>query len=241
MSTDGIYQKYIHAMQLVTGDGTWVDWGVVRLALRLAVLDAYDAGLETCSGMADDLAAIVASQAQSTAERDRLRLLLEYAEQELEGRRTSGAAWVDEIDRLREQVAAMDADNAGLIAEVARLTRQNVIATDTFNSLVAERANGNGAESPADAPAWWFYLDAETNDWRISLDAGRRTFRQVPKAQRLLLAQAVARHVGGGKLPKRTDFDLGKPDWMPGGGGLAQAFGFNWAELLTVTPFEVAP
>lgn len=132
-----------------------------------------------------------------------------------------------------------------LQAEVDRLTRENGIAVDTFNSL-AERTNGaaavghvsNVTEPPVD---WWASLDPETNDYRISLDAGRRKFREVPKQQRLLLVQAVARHIGGGQLPRQLEFDTHKPDWMPGGGGLAVTFCCNWSEMLTITPAEVAP
>ena len=65
MTTEEIYQKYATAIANVTGDGSWIDWGVMRLALRLAVQDAHAAGLETCSDLADDLAAIVANQAQA--------------------------------------------------------------------------------------------------------------------------------------------------------------------------------
>jgi hypothetical protein len=243
MSTDGIYQKYIHAMQLVTGDGTWVDWGVVRLALRLAVLDAYDAGLETCSGMADDLAAIVASQAQSTAERDRLRLQLARAEQELEGRRTSGAAWVEEIARLREQVAAMDADNAELIAEVARLTQQNTIAVDTFNSMVAERhSNGNGvdpttAAQSQEATAWgrnhpaWDGLDDVSREWLYDLASGVRKFGQTPMELRKDLVLRVMTHLGGN--PTMAKFDGHAPAWMAGGSSLTKTFNCKWTELQT--------
>lgn len=70
MTTEAIYQKYMNAILAVTSEGIWVEWGVVRLALRLAVQDAHAAGLETCSGMADDLAAIVANQ--GTAHQDAL-------------------------------------------------------------------------------------------------------------------------------------------------------------------------
>ncbi len=311
MSTDAIYQKYMQVVQQVTGDGTWVDWGVVRLALRLAIDDAYNGAPFT------DLHALLADRERALqnaldhidalrrernaqpdqryhehlqAQINRLNEWLAEHEQGLYecpgdttdailsaiARRdqrvaeynTALAGAQNEANALREQLAQMDADNAGLTRrctgleavlsdvmqqrdaaqqEIDRLTHQNVIAVDAFNSLrePATATNGNGASPAADSPlssnTWYQHLDAETDDWRVSIEAGRRTFRQVPKAQRLLLAQAVAKYVGGGKLPRQADFDLGKPDWMPGGGGLATAFGCTWSELLTVTPFEVAP
>lgn len=268
MSTEAIYQKYINAMQQITGDGTWVDWSAVRLALRLAVQDAHAAGMATCSGVADDLAAIAANQDKALqhalAQVDPLReerntLIQQLAQLDadnasltqrlrvLDGVQAGAARLRQEIADLREQVIPeYQAELAKATAEIDRLTRENGIAVATFNSLREPATNGAGpvAESlPAPLQATWWYdnLDEETNDWRVSIEAGRRTFRQVPKGQRLLLAQAVARAIGQGALPKQSDFDAGKPHWMPGAGGLAQAFGCNWAELLTVTPFEVAP
>lgn len=255
-TTEAIFTKFAEALFAIGQEDGQLQGQAIALALRLAVQDAYAAG----GALADDLAAIVASQTAIVAERDRLRAQLEEAEQELETRRTVGAAWVEEIDRLREQLAAMDADNARLIAsltasdkiqetlyqaiadrdaEIDRLTRENVIAVDTLNSTLEQHRNGNGANpTPAE---WWMNLDAKTNDYRISLEHGRRKFREVPKPARLLLAQAFARSIGGGALPKQSEFDAHKPDWMPGGGGLVTTFGCNWSELLAISPFEVAP
>lgn len=137
---------------------------------------------------------------------------------------------------IGDSLAALVAE---LQREVDRLTRQNGIAVDTLNSHLAAVGHvSNVTETPVD---WWADLDPETNDYRISLDAGRRKFREVPKQQRLLLVQAFARHIGGGVLPRQLEFDTYKPDWMPGGGGLAVTFCCNWSELLTITPAEVAP
>jgi len=162
------------------------------------------------------------------------------------------------ITGLRSQLAQMDADETNLRQtindlqrEIDRLTRQNTIALDTLNSHLAERTNGaapvghvsNVTEPPMPATtgAWWANLDEETNDWRISLEAGRRTFRQLSRPIRLLLAQAVARHIGGGNLPKQSEFDAHKPTWTPVATGLVGAFGCTWSELLSVAPADVAP
>lgn len=270
MNIDDIQAKYMTALSAITADGGWVEWPAVRLALRLAIADGYAAG----GALADDLAAIVASQAQAKPEPGPDQRVVEHAfnqiarlnewleqhrhdlywEGDLDTAQAVLAALASlqaEREALRQQMVQMDADEAGLRRqlvelprEVDRLTRQNVIATDTFNSL----AHTNGAAavghvSNVTEPRvdWWADLDEETNDYRISLDAGRRKFREVPKPARLLLAQAVARNIGGGALPKQADFDFFKPAWMPGGAGLAVTFGCNWSELLTITPAEVAP
>lgn len=146
-----------------------------------------------------------------------------------------------EIADLREQVIPDYQNNlASLSAEIDRLTRQNAIAVDTFNSL---HTNGNGAAAVLpDTPnvTWWYDgLDAETNDWRISLEAKRRRFGEIPKTQRLLLAQAVARHIGNGANPTQALFNTLKPDWMPMANGIVQGLGVTWAELLSVMPSEV--
>ncbi len=60
MSTDAIFEKYTHALQATTIRLGGFDQDAVRLALHLAISDAYGAG----SALAKDLAAIVASQAQ---------------------------------------------------------------------------------------------------------------------------------------------------------------------------------
>lgn len=158
------------------------------------------------------------------------------------------------ITGLRSQLAQMDADETNLRQtindlqrEIDRLTRQNTIALDTLNSHLAERTNGAAPVDvteppmPATTGAWWANLDDETNDWRISVEAGRRTFRQLSRPTRLLLAQAVARHIGGGNLPKQSKFDAHKPTWMPVATSLVVTFGCTWSELLSVAPADVAP
>ena len=155
-----------------------------------------------------------------------------------------------QIAELQQEIAKVDADNSGLLLRLQKAEQgwaaaqadADRLALQVAQQLAAHVNGGSMApERPAPAATWFANLDDETNDWRISLEAGRRTFRQVPKASRLLLAQAVARNIGRGALPMQQEFDAHKPDWMPGGGGLAKSFGIVWSELLTVTTFEVAP
>jgi hypothetical protein len=258
MTADDILKRYAEALFVTVEDGV-LHGQAIALALRLAVQEAYAAG----GALADDLAAIVASQVQPEPDRraaesainqigrlnewlevnapalyhnpdldtaaavlaelgvrDRrmieqsaaiadLRISLKDANEDAASARQELTTLIAERDGLRQQITQMDADEAGLRRqvvelqrEVDRLTRQNVIVTDTFNSLAAEHTNGaaavghisNVTEPPVD---WWQHLDPETNDYRISLDAGRRKFREVPKPARLLLAQPAEPVVDG--------------------------------------------
>lgn len=288
MSTEAIYQKYATEIAKVTGDGSWIDWGVMRLALRLAIADAHDAGLQTCSQMANDLAAITASQEkalqnaleqvdQLRAERksqpdqphyeflmaqvDRLNGWLEAnAVDEFFSDTDTAASVIAVLDRQRQQIdgfgqqlAAMDADYANLLnrlrqaqKEIDRLTQQNTIAVDTVNSLLEPAAihtNGNAPARPAPTD-WHVFLDEEANDWRISLDAGRRRFADIPKLARLRIIQAILRgtQIDTGNtaaMPTMADYDAVRPAWAPVASGVAKTFGCGWRDVLDLT--EVAP
>ena len=266
MNAETIYAKYWTALVEVEAVMIPADTAVA-LALNLAVSEAYDAGAALCN----DMAAIIASQTQQTpdqrqaeADRAQMALIAEWLAENAPALYYSehggyGDAIIEAVRRRDDQIAELQGEIAKVDADNADLLRTLKAAHDGWTKAQADadrlalriaqqpaeiHANGNGAPLAAPTPTdatWWANLDDETNDWRISLEAGRRTFRQVPKASRLLLAQAVARSIGGGALPMQHEFDAGKPDWMPGGGGLARSFGIVWSELLTVTTFEVAP
>ncbi len=354
MTTEAIYQKYITAMQQVTGGGTWVDWSAVRLALRLALQDAHDAGLQTCAGMADDLAAIAANQDKALQNAlDQIDALRhernaqpdQHTHEHLQSQITRLNEWIaehepglyispgdtadatlaalayrdqrvaalqqeiarlsdhitalyaqpdqraheqmqEQITRLNEwltghapasmrdgiytadailaiidslqgvvaeyqqQLAQMDADNSDLLnklkqaqQEIDRLTRENTTAVDTFNSLQpAIHTNGDAPARPAPTD-WHVFLDDEADDWRISLDAGRRRFGDIPKIARLHIIQALLRgtQIDTGNtaaMPTMADYDAVRPDWAPGSTGLTRTFGCGWRDILDLT--EVA-
>lgn len=266
MTTEAIYQKYATTIAAVTGDGSWIDWGVMRLALRLAIADAHDAGLQTCAGMANDLAAITANQEKA------LQSALEQVDQLREERNQALAAF----QTIDEQLAQVDAGNADLTKrcgslrielaevmesrdhwldqlaavteqrdaaqrEIDRLTRENVIAVDIFNTLQepAIHTNGNVPSRPAPTD-WHVFLDEEANDWRISLDAGRRRFADIPKLARLRIIQAILRgtQIDTGNtaaMPTMADYDAVRPPWAPVASGVAKTFGCGWRDVLDLT------
>lgn len=201
-----IYHKYWAALVDVEAVMVPQD-AAIALALRLAVQDAYGAGLETFSGMHDDLAALVASQdgaLQAALDQvdplreERNTLLLQLAQLDADNadltQRLSNLAGVQveserlrqEIADLREQVipdyqASMATRSAEIerltqrlghretdltatrermveaLAEVDRLTEQNVIAVGTLNSLTEmhSNGNGNGVDPTAPTSATW--------------------------------------------------------------------------------------
>lgn len=142
MSSEAIYQKYADGLSAVGHEDGALHGQSVALALRLAVKDAYSAGLETCSGMADDLAAIVAMQTAAP----RLQHDQRHAEQlqaqisrlnEWLAEQAPAHYWDDgdtadavlavlaakqkEIQDLSEELAQTDADAAGLMRQVKEL------------------------------------------------------------------------------------------------------------------------
>lgn len=258
MTAEAIFDRYWNVLgneelnEATTG-------AIVRFALRLAVQDAYTAGAALC----DDLAAIVASQAQADGEVSMLQQQLAQLDADnadLTQRLANLAGVQAEAERLRAEIADLRTQVIpDYQAELANLVASRNELQDRLDALTKIRPAGKivdlgtvalplGTNGAADVPpaldpvaGWWLNLDENTNDYRVSLDAGRRTFRQLSKRTRLLLLQAFARHVGNGNLPTQAAFDAARPSWMPGGSGLVTTFGCAWTELLTLTPFEVEP
>lgn len=270
MTTEAIYQKYWDALTAVEAVMVPADTAIA-LALRLAIGDAYAAG----SALADDLAAIVASQAtperspadqryaeQLQAQISRLNEWLQkYApalyhnpdidtaaavlmeigvlrrqlsqqiddHADLASARRELVTLIAERDSLRQQLAQMDADNAGLTLrctgletvisdvmqqrdaaqeEIDRLTRQNAIAVDTFNSLHTNGAAAGsvtGLDPTAPAPMTWGRActawDNMSDEERVAiydLFSGRMKFGELPIELRTEILTRVLRHMMNG-------------------------------------------
>jgi hypothetical protein len=176
---------------------------------------------------------------------------------------------IAERDGLRQQIVQMDADNAELVrqlrqarneadarwfsgdqelseqlrlaqAEIDRLTRQNVIATDTFNSLAAERTNGAGP-NPTTAPGWnrshpaWSGLPKADLDVIDQLTSGATTFRKLAKTLRRDLVIRVLRSLAVDGEVKALTYDKRKPDWMPTSGAVVMLSETGrWSNLLAM-------
>jgi hypothetical protein len=277
VNADAIIQKYWRAVDDLTNyQQDVLSDDAIRLAISLAVQDAYAAG----GALADDLAAIVASQAQASPEQrvaesnqaqiNRLNEWLAInapalyhnpdldtaaavlAELGVRGGRMieQSAAIVEYQNKLNElncELVQLDADNADLTQrlrdateEVDRLTRQNVIATDTFNSLAAERTNGAGA-NPTTAPGWnrnhpaWSGLPKADLDVVDQLASGATTFRKLAKTLRRDLVIRVLRSLAVDGEVKSLTYDKRKPDWMPTSGAVVMLSETGrWSNLLAM-------
>lgn len=256
MTGDEIFQKYWKALLTVSSDVKEVSDAAVALALLLAVADGVSVGrsiaghdaavlqqrLERKDALLLDLQAALD---RSAAEVDGLRQQVVNVDadaadllrqvRELEAWKTLQWAQANGQSTSSPTPASTDSGAPGVDATLPAVAPLPPIAAQPARS-----ANGAGGTSSASSvPAeWWVNLDAESNDWRISLDAGRRKFRDLPKAQRLLLVQAFLRPLAathGGMvsgMPGMADYDDHRPQWMPSGSGLTKTFGCGWGELL---------
>ena len=160
------------------------------------------------------------------------------------------AALLAERDSLRQQLAQMNADNADLLnkvhqaqVEIDRLTRQNVIATDTFNSL----AHTNGVDpTPAtqlEVSDWgrshqaWAGLPKADLDVIDQLANGQIKFRSLSKTLRRDLVLQTIRHLASERNGTISggDWDRYRPLWMPTTGAvmMLSADG-RWPSLLAM-------
>ena len=284
MSTLAIFDKYAHAMDDAGAEARPLSTDAVLLALRLAIGDAYAAGVD--SVILNALDKLPPQKDSDQRQHESLQAQIARLNEWLAANQVAlyhnpdldtAAAMIQaceetmrvkvalhiERDNLHQQLMQMDADNArliaslttallleerdrtilGLQAEIDRLTRQNTIAIDAFNTLVDERhangsGNGNGANPTpaAQSPAtdWgrnhlaWRGLDDEGREWVFDLHTGAKQFGQVPMTLRREMVRRVIAHLGGTTM---REFDALKPAWMPGSNGLIRTFGCKWTEL----------
>ena len=124
--------------------------------------------------------------------------------------------------------------------EIDRLTRQNVIAVGTLNSLTEVHSNGNGAGvDPTPTPAWtrnhpaWEGMTDEQRIAVFELHTDRVKFGELSMELRTEILVRVLRHtMDGTKRLTMAQFDNRKPEWMPMASGLVKVFGGKWPKLL---------
>lgn len=100
--------------------------------------------------------------------------------------------------------------------------------------IQARRAASDTAPQAAD---WRSVLDAEFQEIVESLDTGRRTFRQIPKRERLIILQAILRSIPESSM---NAYDVAKPTWAPQASSIPVTFGCSWLDLRTLDPLDVA-
>lgn len=146
----------------------------------------------------------------------------------------------DEVDLAISLMTRQAAEIKRLNADLAIL-RSYAIATPHGNgkSSVAAAAAIQAADQPeqyppaivaaveaAQAATVQIGDDPELSDYIIGLEAGRHTWRTIPKLVRWRLVQAHLRSIWrAGKLPSMADFDAHSPAWMPSATSVAMTFG----------------
>ncbi len=256
MSTDAIFEKYATALGDIGADTRQLSGDAVLLALRLAIGDAYAAG----SALADDLAAIVASQQQPDpdqrqqeslqAQIGRLNDWLQVHEPGLyispgDTADATLAALGIRDRRIAELLADMDKLQADVDAEIAELQESLGAAQDAFARLPlidysqADHANGV-APNPTTTPEWnrnhpaWDGLSDMQMQTLYRLHIGNLRFRNLSKEDRIDLVGRVLRHLAdGGEPVTGPQFDRLKPAWMPTAGAVVLlAESRKWQGLL---------
>jgi hypothetical protein len=216
MNTDAIFQKYWKTL-LDLGIASEVD-SAIALALRLAIQEAADAN----AALVNDMSAIIANlRSQELVPES----ALVAAQNEVSMLRQQRGTLIEEAEQLRQQLAQLDADNADLTKKLAAFNQ-----TASIQDVPVMHVNGNGtAPAPFD---WKHPISTEQADYWESLDAGRRSFRQLDKRIRLDLVQTALASFE--QMPTQAAFNAAKPEWMPTATGLCTAFNCKWEDLPTL-------
>jgi hypothetical protein len=212
---------------------------VVRLSLELAAaIDERDHAEQTIMDVETWLA--LQSPKHWKELRDARATLTQAVAQAFSDVITSQAA---ELDALRSQLAQMDADNARLTQELTTVRSWSLAPTGNGKSAPALDC-GTAIQNPPvvlspSAQIAACDLSENASDYQDGLDAGRWTWRHLPKSIRLELVRHTI-----SRLPTRTqaDFDAQRPEWMPTATTHVHTFGVSWSHLTNLAKeIEVAP
>lgn len=267
MTGNEIFKKYWEGLLTVSHDVKDVSDAAVALALRLAIADGVTVG-RSIEGL--EAVTLRQRIERKDAQLLDLQTALDLTTREADGLRQQVMQLDADAASLLRQVRELEAWKTVAIecnGQAATPSSSPIVVLTDFGApgagvtlpaaapslpiaaapapdgatarTSASSVSTNGMGAPASV-SWWNDLDTESNDWRISLDAGRRKFRDLPKAQRLTLAQAFLRGLAlthGGTaagMPGMADYDDQKPEWMPTGSSLTKTFNCGWSELLDV-------
>jgi len=257
---DAIYTRHMDAMQVVSDTFKRLDGSVYGFSMRLAlqelavamqqdnadaddqlarierVLEYYDSALfaDVANGRTGLATAI---DALITNERRGALLGLTSDLRNCQAVATSQRAEIARLDSernsLESQILQLDADNARLTQELA--TVRSWVMTPHGNgksSIASVEAQMLAALDAAEDRRIRDDLSTIANDYYIGLDAGRWTWRDVPKSVRLELVRFV---IAGCERHTQSEFDANRPDWMATASSHVQTFGVPWAHLSDFT------
>jgi len=152
---------------------------------------------------------------------NRLRIRCANLEEDLDAARVAHASVCEQRDSLQVQLLQCDADNAKLTQEVHRL-----------RSWTVEADARAAAAQPPPVVSAFVTASQEAEDYRIGLDAGRWTWREVPKRLRLELVRSV---IAATPNHTQSEFDAVRPSWMATATAQCAAFSATWRELADLT------
>ena len=230
---DRIYQKYMAVFYEV--DGTWIGLDAVRYALRAALRELVQGDSAELSSLRELVASLRCELAAAIDERNAADVECADAERDAAG--------------LRQQLIALDADNALLTAELhtrrqmakdlefdnARLTQElatlrSWVTAPTGNSHGVTDDFGTVITAPGKtrtAPEMLAAVDTpglswpdDLADWVEGLEKGRHDWRKLAKSVRWQLLANVVNQV-----KDSVQFDEHRPQWMSTSRAAAATFG----------------
>lgn len=239
-----IYQKYITHVEAVTGGGQWIDYGVLKLALRLAIDEAEALTLVATDGVCQRLRNELL---QMREERDVAEKLL-----------TELKTWQEKQVQVKTlaplpstPIGASMGSGAlaagGMLPGAATMPQPAAIpavpssAPGALTSALPVSTNGSAASDadPTPAPGWgaghpaWEGMTEEEVVQLAALEAGAMRFGRLDRDVRIKLVGRVMGELVDidGKLTME-EFDRRKPAWMPVATGLMMLTeGGRWGEL----------
>lgn len=193
----------------------------IELATAIAERDASDSLLAT-------LADWLAVHGDDTDPRNEVDLAISLME--------SQAAEIKRLNAdlaiLRSYATATPHGNGKSSVAAAAAAIQAADQPEQFPPFIAdavEAAQAAAEAKPVQVVAvrhGWPPDDPELHDYIIGLDAGRHTWRTIPKPVRWRLVQAHLRSIWtDGKLPTMADYDATRPAWLPIATSVAMTFG----------------
>ena len=220
MLSDMILHKYMRHLRYID-QGSIVHLDAVELALRLAL---------------DELAeSIPSTDVHTTEQLGAANLRIMELQADLERLQTDADT---EIAALKAQLTELDTDNAAMI----RRNRELVAALDIAKPAAIHNTDHPNGTAVTMAPPAAIHpntlndfapanLTPENHDWWLGLTAGRHTWRNLPKRNRLDLVRYVLSFGPPDAALKMIEFDAIKPDWMPGSGSHTKTLNLSWSQL----------
>lgn len=215
--------------------------------------DTADAIIAVADRLRGQVAKLRTELAAAIDERNHLDGELRASQNMMNSAHDEAKANAKDAHELRQQLAQLDADNAALIQRNTALAADLATARSYFLnrptnghditdplSVSAQSAVETRPATQWDDAAMLSGLDAATLDYWHGINAGRWTWRKLPKTVRLAMVRHVLSFTETDAPMSMSQFDAFKPHWMPGAGTHPVTFGVTWATLADLrTEIEV--